>query len=130
MKRRKEGLLWECLHPSHVGIRMRPRGWFARKGRTAAGEEQRHVHCRECRRESLAAHAAKRRGAGVKRIPAGWVRLLWERQRGMCSICGRWLLGTFHVEHVIPVSRGGEHTLANLALAHPLCNTRKSNKLL
>lgn len=126
VRRRKEGLLWECLHPGHAGDRMRPRGWFARNGR---GEEHRHSHCRECRREGKSADAARRRGAGVTKIPAGWVKALWTQQRGLCGICGRWLGSVFHVDHKRPVSRGGVHEFANLQLTHRLCNLRCSNKL-
>jgi HNH endonuclease len=35
---------------------------------------------------------------------------------------------TFHVEHVIPRSKGGESTLENLALACPRCNLHKAYK--
>lgn len=36
--------------------------------------------------------------------------------------------GTFHIEHVVPASRGGDSELANLALACPGCNLHKSNR--
>ena len=35
---------------------------------------------------------------------------------------------TFHVEHVIPQSKGGESTLENLALAWPGCNLHKAGR--
>ena len=35
---------------------------------------------------------------------------------------------TFHIEHVIPQSKGGESTLENLVLACPGCNLRKADK--
>lgn len=35
-----------------------------------------------------------------------------------------------HLDHVIPLSRGGEHTLENIKPAHAICNIRKSNKTL
>ena len=35
---------------------------------------------------------------------------------------------TFHVEHVIPQSKGGESTLENLALACPGCNLHKADR--
>jgi hypothetical protein len=37
--------------------------------------------------------------------------------------------GTFHVEHVIPSSRGGPSTLDNLAWSCPGCNLRKSDRI-
>jgi hypothetical protein len=35
---------------------------------------------------------------------------------------------TFHIEHVVPRSKGGESTLENLALACPGCNLHKGDK--
>jgi hypothetical protein len=36
---------------------------------------------------------------------------------------------TFHVEHIIPRSRGGSSQLDNLALSCPSCNLHKSNRV-
>jgi hypothetical protein len=36
---------------------------------------------------------------------------------------------TFHVEHIVPRSRGGDSSLGNLALACPGCNLRKSDRV-
>jgi 5-methylcytosine-specific restriction endonuclease McrA len=48
----------------------------------------------------------------------------------MCHICGTWLHGSdCHVDHVIPLARGGNHTRDNLATACPTCNLRKSSRL-
>jgi 5-methylcytosine-specific restriction endonuclease McrA len=44
---------------------------------------------------------------------------------GMCGICKDFIVGKFHVDHVIPLSRGGEHSYANAQLAHPTCNLEK-----
>jgi 5-methylcytosine-specific restriction endonuclease McrA len=123
--RRKEGLLWECLHPGHVGARMVARGNFARCGK---GEEHRHSHCRECRRELMSEAAARRRGAGVRKVPAGWIRALWRRQGGHCGICGLPIFGRYHVDHKRAISTGGRHEFSNLAITHAACNMKKSNK--
>jgi hypothetical protein len=37
--------------------------------------------------------------------------------------------GTFHVEHIIPQSRGGQSQLDNLAWACPSCNLHKANRV-
>lgn len=124
--RLSEGILLECLHPLHVGVRLIPRGNFGRNGKW------RHSHCRECRREGKSADAARRRRAGVTKIAAGWMRLLWNAQNGCCALCGRWLglLGpNVHADHKRSISRGGKHELTNLQLTHKICNLRKSNKL-
>ena len=36
---------------------------------------------------------------------------------------------TFHVEHVIPLSRGGHSQIDNLAWACPSCNLHKANRI-
>lgn len=43
-----------------------------------------------------------------------------------CVYCGS---KSQHIDHVIPLSRGGSHSLGNLAPACPECNHRKSTKL-
>lgn len=45
-----------------------------------------------------------------------------------CYLCGQHLsVNTAHLEHIIPISRGGTHTTANVAAACRSCNSRKSN---
>jgi len=36
---------------------------------------------------------------------------------------------TFHIEHIVPKSRGGDDLLDNLAWACPGCNLRKSDRI-
>ena len=59
-------------------------------------------------------------------------QLIAERARGRCEYCRSpvdFATQSFSVEHVIPVSRGGETTLDNLALACPGCNGHKYTKV-
>lgn len=57
--------------------------------------------------------------------------VVWRRDGGMCHICGvacdpaRW-----DMDHVVPLSLGGEHSYANIKTAHPSCNGRKGARLL
>jgi 5-methylcytosine-specific restriction endonuclease McrA len=53
-----------------------------------------------------------------------------ERADGVCGICGHDVDPfAFHVDHVVPLARGGEHNYSNVQPAHPLCNQRKSARL-
>lgn len=59
-------------------------------------------------------------------------RIVERRASGRCEYCRihQSLQGaTFHVEHIIPRSRGGESELDNLAWACPGCNLHKSNRV-
>lgn len=103
-----------------------PRGWFRRAGVDAQGRTLRLSHCRMCRREADSAHQARRRGAGVSAPSTGLMRRLWIRQRGRCARCGLPLHPTsFHVDHRIPIVKGGEHVESNLQLLHAPCNLQK-----
>jgi hypothetical protein len=49
---------------------------------------------------------------------------------GACGICGHDVDPLdFHVDHIVPLARGGEHSYANTQAAHPLCNHRKNVRL-
>jgi len=74
--------------------------------------------------------AAKRRArqlnrARRKKRVVTWVRELWTVQDGKCRWCGIALPADFHLDHVVPVSKGGPHSRNNVALACPPCNLRK-----
>lgn len=47
-----------------------------------------------------------------------------------CAVCGLPMTdGDKTLDHIIPLSKGGSNTAANLQLAHGACNTRKGNRL-
>ncbi|WP_062077674.1 HNH endonuclease [Demequina globuliformis] len=62
---------------------------------------------------------------------------IFERDEWTCGICHgpidkgeEWpSLASPVVDHIIPLSRGGEHSPANAQAAHNGCNIRKSNKV-
>lgn len=68
-----------------------------------------------------------RRAGATKRLDAGAVSALLVKQSHGCAYC-RQALVKFHVDHILPLSRGGEHVIENLALACPACNLRKNSK--
>lgn len=57
--------------------------------------------------------------------------VVWERDGGICHICNKPAeRATWHLDHVVPLSRGGEHSYANTAVSHPYCNISKKDKLM
>lgn len=56
--------------------------------------------------------------------------ILLERDDGFCGICGRDVDPLlFEVDHIVPLSRGGEHSYENTQIAHPFCNRSKHDRL-
>jgi 5-methylcytosine-specific restriction endonuclease McrA len=54
-------------------------------------------------------------------------RIVFTRDKGICGICrspvepdSKW-----EVDHVMPISRGGAHSYANVQLTHRRCNRQK-----
>jgi 5-methylcytosine-specific restriction endonuclease McrA len=56
--------------------------------------------------------------------------IVYEMHGGRCGICGEFIEGDFHVDHVIPLSKGGMHGYVNVQPAHPKCNLSKGAKVL
>lgn len=57
---------------------------------------------------------------------------VFDRCQGICEYCrsqAKFSPNNFEIEHIVPVSRNGQTTLENLALACPSCNSYKSNKI-
>ena len=45
-----------------------------------------------------------------------------------CYWCGCELNGKYHLDHYIPLSKGGEHSIANFVVSCPTCNFKKNSK--
>ncbi len=57
--------------------------------------------------------------------------LLWNSYPHICGICGEQIdsFDEMHVDHIIPLSRGGKDILANLQLTHAKCNLEKGSAM-
>ena len=51
-----------------------------------------------------------------------------EKQKDLCFYCGGKLKDNYHIDHFIPLSKGGNNYPSNLRLACPSCNQKKSNR--
>lgn len=47
----------------------------------------------------------------------------------LCGICSEYIENNFHIDHIIPISKGGSHTIENVQLTHPFCNLSKNDKI-
>lgn len=82
------------------------------------------------------AHRRARRMAGafVENVNPS---VVYERDKWICHLCGeptlrkpRWKRDPLmaSLDHVIPISRGGDHSYANVACSHLRCNYAKGNR--
>lgn len=53
----------------------------------------------------------------------------YKFQKGLCWWCSKSVGDEYHVDHVIPLSRGGKNTPENIVISCPPCNHQKNNKL-
>lgn len=81
-------------------------------------------------RVRLTARAVQGRRRAIQRAGVSpSAQVAWtKRQKKVCHWCGKRCAKDFHIDHIIPLSKGGAHELRNLCIACPPCNLRKSAK--
>lgn len=57
------------------------------------------------------------------------IQAQYKRQKGCCYWCGVKVGDSYHVDHIVPLSRGGTDWPENLVVACQPCNQSKFNKL-
>ena len=56
--------------------------------------------------------------------------MVYAKRNGVCGICGKIIVGSYHVDHIKPISQGGaEWSLDNLQVLHPECHSIKTSTL-
>lgn len=100
---------------------------YKRRNKEALLAKQRTPEGKARRRMISAARRARLRGQFVEDVDP---RIVYELHAGRCGICGESVpVGSFDVDHVVPIARGGMHCYVNVQLAHPSCNKRKGARV-
>lgn len=119
---------WRDAHPERA--RERITAWREKNDRKPQDVIYRERHRDEIR---VVKGRSRAKVAGVLIVDEVDIRALIERDGGCCQICSAPVdltakatdsLGAT-VDHIIPLSLGGEHSYANTQLAHFFCNTGK-----
>ena len=71
---------------------------------------------------------ARRKGA-IGTHTAADIKAQYARQKGKCYYCHARVGDTYHVDHVVPLARGGSNWPENLVISCPTCNMQKRDKL-
>ena len=110
---------WITEHPDyHKVVVARARAWMRsqpreryRGWRTAIDQRRR----------------ARKLGATIGKVSLAQALIDYN---GLCGICGEPLLENhIHIDHIIPLSKGGAHIQENVQPTHAMCNCLKGNKL-
>lgn len=70
--------------------------------------------------------ALKQQGGGS--LSADIVERLMLSQSGCCTCCGASLSAGYHIDHIVPISKGGTNTDGNVQLLTPRCNLQKRDR--
>lgn len=85
----------------------------------------------EKRADILARYRQKKRASTVSPLPRGTVKRLEVLQKNTCAACYSKLVlsgpGKYHIDHIVPISKGGCHIPENLQLLCPGCNHKKTD---
>ncbi|KKN72775.1 hypothetical protein LCGC14_0407420 [marine sediment metagenome] len=56
-------------------------------------------------------------------------QMLWQEQKGLCVFCKKNMeRRDFHMDHYVPLIRGGKHCITNVVLTCSACNLSKHTK--
>ena len=84
--------------------------------------------CRTCHRANCAQQRAQRAAAPGSYTKQDVLRL-YADQQGRCYWCRTFVGERFHLDHAIPLARGGTNNPDNLRISCPTCNLSKGAKL-
>jgi len=78
-------------------------------------------------RELASRRRARERAAMIEAID---YNAIYRRDKGICHICSNPVpLSRLHFDHVVPLSKGGAHSMENIKVSHARCNLRKGSKV-
>lgn len=102
-----------------------PQAYAEQRDRWRLEHPEQHL---DIMRNVVATRRARKLGNGLRRVTRADIARMFTRAGGICSYCGT--AAKLTVDHVIPLARGGAHSIGNLVAACETCNKRKGKLLL
>lgn len=120
-------------------VKARSRAWHHANKEKAAAYHKEYYRNNKSRLDALSAerqqnnpiqqreynHRSRARKYGGKIAPVDF-DFIYQRDRGICQICGKPVrYKQACLDHIIPIRKGGDHTPENVQLAHRSCNIKR-----
>lgn len=89
-----------------------------------------HKKYRQANPEKQKAKAHLRRSRKINapgKFTKDQIKQLYDLQKGQC-ICCKAKLDKYHIDHIVPLAKGGTNDIHNIQLLCPTCNVRKGAK--
>lgn len=128
-KKRIKLKVFNYYNSNHAIILNKSREYYNKNRETSlASRRQWNIDNPERRREQRWLYKVrKKKQLGF--LPKKYIDLLWYNQKGLCYYCQCNLeISGKHIEHMLPLSRGGLHDISNICLSCPNCNLSKGTK--
>jgi 5-methylcytosine-specific restriction endonuclease McrA len=110
---------WIAAHPEyHAVVVARARDWMKKQPRERYRGWRNAIDQRR-----------RARKLGATLGPVSLATALIE-YNGLCGICNEKLTdNNIHLDHIIPLAKGGAHVQSNVQPAHALCNCKKGDRV-
>lgn len=89
----------------------------------SSDESKRKKRARDLNRRLL-----KRNADAKSKITSDIIARIIKKYDGKCAYCGKNCIKKYHIDHKIPLPKGGGNEFENLALSCPKCNLSKNDK--
>lgn len=127
----EDHLRWHAEYRSknRAALRKRHKLWRTNNPEKALAMGRRNYHKNK---ENYRINAHRRRArmmAAEGSFTKHDIRKMYQSQKGKCWWCGKNLNGKFHVDHRIPLVKGGSNNPSNLVISCAECNLSKNDKL-
>lgn len=124
---REAGLIKMPVGPENKQWKGGPKASAARRIASGKAAETLRKY-RQNNPDKVKEFSQRRAGRKLDKLPYGTLPKLREAQGDKCAICGAKLNGKGHLDHIVPLAKGGEHKPRNLQFLCPPCNLHKSDR--